>query len=65
MVTNRIKLFPEREVMYKQQKRMEIQPRAAPRPGTPVRKKIRGEEVMLGEGDIITMEEQWGCNKMS
>lgn len=42
--------------MQRQQKGMGNQAWAASSPGTPVSKKIRGEEVMLGKGDIYTMD---------
>ena len=57
MMTNRITPFPGKAVMQRQQKRMENQAWAASSPGTPVSKKIRGEEAMLGKGDIYTMDE--------
>ena len=43
--------------MQRQQKGMENQAWAASSPGTPVSKMIRGEEAMLGKGDIYTMDE--------
>ena len=42
--------------MQRQQKGMENQAWAASSPGTPVSKKIRGEEAMLGKGDIYMMD---------
>lgn len=57
MMTNRITPFPDKAVMQRQEKGMENQAWAASSPGTPVSKMIRGEEAMLGKGDIYTMDE--------
>ena len=56
MMTNRIMPFPEGAGMRQQQKGMGVQALAASSPGTPVGKKIREEEVMLGKDDMITTE---------